>query len=194
LREEQATIAADPCPEVQNATMLIVTAAVIALGLLAAVSALLTVFFTTCVSYAESFDRADFSWKDYPLRRLLDPADFDHLRSRGVSETRIRKLRTERRKLFRLCLRSLARDFNTVEHMLKLVMLQSREDHPDLAGKLAALRIRFYRNLATAEGSLLLHACGCDRMPAIDLLQPLEMMQAQLRQLAPAAVAVGVSA
>jgi hypothetical protein len=36
---------------------------------------------------------------------------------------------------------------------------------------------------------LTLHACGMERMPAIDLLQPFEALQAQLRQLAVAGAA-----
>lgn len=36
----------------------------------------------------------DLCWRDYrPFDRLLDPADFEFLRSRGVSEVRVRKLR-----------------------------------------------------------------------------------------------------
>jgi len=164
--------------------MFILISAGVALFLTSAVVLLLRTFSTSLVSHAESFDEPDFSWRDYPVSRLLDPADFDFLRSRGIDEARIRKLRTERRKIFRLCLRSLAREFNQVQVTLKIAIMRSTEDRPGLATFLAKQKMVFYRNLLLVEGSLVLHACDFDRMPAVDLLLPLRTMQAQLRQLA----------
>ena len=54
---------------------------------------------------------------------------------------------------------------------------------PDLAAELTKQRITFYRNVLKVENWLVLNACGFERMPAMDLLQPLEIMQAQIRQL-----------
>ena len=72
---------------------------------------LLRTFFASCSSYAEASEPLNLSWRDYrPLDRLLDPADFEYLRQRGVSKVRIKKLRSERRKIYRLCLRSLAHE------------------------------------------------------------------------------------
>jgi len=145
---------------------------------------LLRTFFTTCISYAESFDRTDLSWRDYrPLQRLLDPADFEFLRRRGVAEAKIRKLRRERRQIYRLCLRSLAADFNSIQHRLSFFLVQATEDRPDLAAELARQKVRFYRNLFIAEAWLAVHACGVDRMPAVDLLRPFVVLQEQLEQL-----------
>src|SRR5579862_3180678 len=155
-----------------------------ALLLIAAVVLLLRTFATSRIPYMESFDGLDFSWRAYPFRRLLDPADFDFLRRRGIGEAQIKKLRSERRKIFRLCLRSLAREFSQVHVALAAAIVQSREDRPELATFLAKQRIVFCRNLLLVEGSLVLHACGFDRMPAVDhLLLPVKTMQAQLRQL-----------
>ena len=145
---------------------------------------------TSFISGIELSERADLSWKDYrPLHRLLDPADFDYLREKGVSEEKINKLRVERRKIYRLCLRSLARDFNRIHAALNLAVIQSSVDRSDLVAQLARQRVAFYRNLAVVEFRLALYACGFERMPAINLLQPMEILQAQLRQLAPAGVA-----
>src|SRR5262245_52248308 len=100
-------------------TVIVLTGALIALLLGTAAVLLLRTFFTTCMSYAESFDRADLSWRDYgPLNRLLDPADFEFLRRRGVDDAKIKKLRSERRQIYRLCLRSLAADFNQIQQAL----------------------------------------------------------------------------
>jgi hypothetical protein len=155
---------------------------------------LLRMFFTTCISYVESFDRGDLSWRDYrPLQRLLDPADFAFLRRRGVAETKIRRVRQERRAIYRLCLRSLAADFNKVQQRLSLMLLQSATDRPDLAAELARQKVNFYRNLLIAEACLTLHACGVDHIPAVDLLRPFITLQEQLQQLSPSQAVAGAA-
>jgi hypothetical protein len=171
-------------------SVVLLTGALAALLLGVATVLLLRTFFTTCISYAQSFDRADLSWRDYrPLQRLLDPADFDFLRRRGVAEGKIRKLRRERRQIYRLCLRSLAADFNQIQRALSLVLVHSQADRPDLAALLARQKVTFYRNLLLAEASLVLHACGIEKIPTVDLLRPFTAVQEQLRQLAPTVMA-----
>src|SRR6266496_3241909 len=106
--------------------LILVIAAFVAFVLICAIVLLLRTFFTTCISYAELHDRVDMSWKDYrPIQRLLAPADFEYLRDKGISEDKIKKLRKERRKIYRLCLRSLAKDFNNVHGALALVLAYS---------------------------------------------------------------------
>jgi hypothetical protein len=132
----------------------------------------------------------DLSWRDYrPLHRLLDPADFDYLRRRGISERRIQKLRAERRKIYRLCLRSLAQDFGRLHSILRLLLMDSRLDRPDLVAELARQQIIFRRNLLLAQFRLLLHCCGFRIVPCIDLVKPLEILQSQLQMLAVPAAA-----
>jgi hypothetical protein len=154
-----------------------------------AIVLLLRTFYVTRVSCAEGSGETDLSWRDYrPLHRLLDPADFDFLRRRGVSEARIRTLVAERRKIYRLCLRSLASDFNSVHRTMTLVLIQSKVDRPDLAAELANQRIAFYRSLVLVEFRLAVHRWGF-KLPTVDLLQPLEILQSQLRMLATAGAA-----
>jgi len=161
------------------------TAAAIVVGA-TIVLLILRICFATCLSYAETFDPVDLSWCDYrPLRRLLDPAEFEYLRARGINEAELKELRAKRRRIFRLCLRSLACNFNSVESAIKLVLVRSPIDRPDLIAELAKQKVMFYRSLLVAETWLVLHACGFDRMPDVELLQPLRSMQTQLRQLAP---------
>src|SRR5579872_2164307 len=153
---------------------------------------LLRTFFTSCISYAESLERPDLSWRDYrPIQRLLDPADFDYLRRKGIAETRIKKLVAERRRIYRTCLRSLARDFNQVHQTLTVCLVQSRADRPQLAAELAKQRLVFYRHLMIVEFRLSLHACGVSRMPSIDLVAPLRALQNQLHELTPAGASAG---
>jgi hypothetical protein len=112
----------------------------------------------------DSIDVEFFLARDLPCAFL-----FDECQSAVFSSDE--KLRTERRKIFRLCLRRLAHDRNRLHHALRIVLVQSPEDGLDLA--------------TLAEGWLTLHACGFDRILAIDLLQPLQTMQMHLRLLAP---------
>jgi hypothetical protein len=173
----------------------ILTGALVALLLGTATVLLLRTFFTTFISFVQSNARTDLSWRDYrPVQRLLDSADFEFLRSRGVAEVKIRRLRKERRAIYRLCLRSLAADFNTIQLALNLVLIQSQIDRPDLAAELARQKATFYRNLFVAEAGLVLHACGIDRIPAVDLVRPFTVLQDQLRHLAPSTALAGSAA
>jgi hypothetical protein len=166
------------------ATVLLIGAAVV-LALVLAVVALLRRL-VNCTP-TESSVPSDLSWKHYrPIERLLDPADFQYLRDRGISEAKIAKLRKERRKLYRMCLRSLAQDFTKLHNALKLVVVYSRSDRPDLVALLAQQRTTFYRNVMLVEIRLTLHAFGFERMPQLNLLEPLEVLQQQLQQLASA--------
>jgi hypothetical protein len=166
-------------------------AGLVVLALGTAAFLLLRTFFSGNHTLEDAAGVMDLCWRDYrPLDRLLDPADFEFLRSRGASEVKIRKLRAERRRIYRRCLRSLAHDFNQVHRSVNMVLIQSREDRPQLAAILATQKLTFYRNLVRAEFRLMLNACGLERMPVIDLLKPLEVLQTQLRQLAVAGAAV----
>jgi hypothetical protein len=150
---------------------------------------LLRTFYIPGISCAKTSEEMDLSWRDYrPLHRLLDPADFEFLRRRGIGEARIKKLIVERRGIYRLCLRSLASDFKAVHRTLNMVLIQSRVDRPDLAAELAKQRLTFYRNLMLVEFRLAVHRWGF-KMPSVDLLQPLEVLQTQLRMLAAAGAA-----
>lgn len=153
----------------------------------AAVVLLLRSFFNTRVSFAETMERAEVSWRDYrPMQRLLDPADFEYLRRKGIGAERIQKLKVQRRKLYRASLRNMAGDFNQVHQALSLLLIHSQGDRPELAAELARQRFVFYRNLLTAEFRLTLNACGIESMPAVDLFAPLAALQSQFQQLAAA--------
>src|SRR5215470_15964926 len=118
----------------QQMNTIIPIAGLVTLALGAAAFLLLRTFFGSNDSLNHTAGALDLCWRDYrPLDRLLDPADFEFLRSRGASEAKIKKLRSERRKIYRLCLRSLAYDFNAVHRTVNMVLVQSRVDRPELA-------------------------------------------------------------
>src|SRR5207237_908067 len=147
--------------------VILLSGALTTLFLGAAIVLLLRTFPTVCISYAETFDRADPSWRDYgPFQRLLAPEDFAYLRRRGVAEAKITQLQRARREIYRLCLRGLARDFNRVHLALNLVLVQAQADRRELAATLTRQRFDFYRNLFKAEARIALHSCGLDPFPA----------------------------
>jgi hypothetical protein len=169
---------------------LVLAAATIAMITAGLVIALMRTFYTECMPDTESVDTGQVSYRDYPFHRLLDPADFEFLRRRGASEKQVRKLRAERRRLFRLYLRSLARDFHQVHRAIKRILVQARVDRPDLAVTLARQQAAFYRNMLIAEVLLFAHACGWDNLPAMDLLEPLNTILAQFWEWSPSLVLV----
>src|ERR1035438_2761799 len=72
-----------------------------------------------------------------PMMHLLDGGDAEFLRSQpGFTPGMAAKLRIERCQVFRGYLRCLRTDFQRVCAALKLLMLHSRDDRPDLAGVL----------------------------------------------------------
>ena len=121
-----------------------------------------------------------------PLERLLDPTEFAYLRNRGLSKGRIKELRRQRLRLFRLYLRRLTLDFHAVHAALEVALVNSAEDRPDLARELGKQRLLFYRGLLSVECHLVLYAAGIHTAPSLDLIRPLERLHVQFCQLSPA--------
>ena len=105
---------------------------------------------------ADSPDR--FCLETYrPMERLFDEADFEFLASQPGYDPRIaRKLRTERRRIFRGYLRCLISDFNSLVRSAQLIALHSPEDNPELAGAIFRVRLAFFWNVAATETRLAL--------------------------------------
>ena len=69
-----------------------------------------------------------------PMMRLLDPEDFEFLRSQpGITSRQVARLRAQRCRIFRGYLRSLSADFGHVCMALKLLIAESQQDRADLA-------------------------------------------------------------
>ena len=171
----------------------LLTGLLVAFALGAGIVAILRTFSITITRYNNLTHDDTFSWKDYPLQRLLDQADADYLKRMGVSESRISELRAQRRKIYRLCLLSLSSDFHNLHRMLKVLIVHSQENRPDLTVLLAKQKIAFCRNMLKAEFFLFLHACGMNKVPRVDLLQPLRIIGTELQALTePRLAAAGV--
>jgi hypothetical protein len=132
------------------------------------------------------------SGKYRPMARLLHEDDFRYLSAQpGYSPQLGRRLRSQRRRIFRGYLRSLRRDFANISMALRTLILHSAEDRSDLAAALVRQRLLFAAGMLAVEGRLLLHAAGINTV-AVDvrgLVESLETMQAQMGQLLMPAVA-----
>src|SRR5258707_4988519 len=80
--------------------------------------------------------------KYQPMARLLQEDDFRYLSAQpGYSPRLGRRLRSQRRRIFRGYLRSLRRDFATLSMALRTLVLHSAEDRSDLAASLVRQRL-----------------------------------------------------
>lgn len=127
-----------------------------------------------------------------PMMRLLDGEDVAFLRSHpGFSPKMLTRLRIQRCQIFRGYLRCLGEDFGRVCSAMKLVMLQSRSDRPDLAGALLRHQLLFATGVLTVEFRLFLYRWGICSVDVSSLVKIFDLMSVELRTLVPAALPVG---
>ena len=127
-----------------------------------------------------------------PMMHLLDGGDAEFLRSQpGFTPGMAAKLRIERCQVFRGYLRCLRTDFQRVCAALKLLMLHSRDDRPDLAGVLVHQQLMFECGLVLVGFRLFLYRFGLCGVDVTDLVKIFDLMRLELRRLVPASAAVG---
>ena len=127
-----------------------------------------------------------------PMMHLLDGGDAEFLRSQpGFTPGMAAKLRIERCQVFRGYLRCLRTDFQRVCAALKLLMLHSRDDRPDLAGVLVHQQLMFECGLVLVGFRLFLYRFGLCGVDVTDLVKIFDVMRLELRRLVPAAAAMG---
>ena len=131
---------------------------------------------------------SNFSVARYkPMERLLSEDDFRFLAAQKGFEPKIaRKLRAERRKIFREYLRCLRRDFGRLEAAVRLFMVHATEDRPELAKALLRQRMAFTYGILAAECRLVMHTFGIGTVDIRKLVGSLDVMRAQVGQLAEA--------
>ena len=126
-----------------------------------------------------------------PMMRLLDSRDIEFLRSQaGFTSKMEAKLRAQRCKIFRGYLRCLDLDFQRVCMALKLVLVHSEQDRPDLSAVLVHHQIMFACGLLAARFRLLLYRWGICTVDVTALVQIFDVMRIELRTLVPAAMPV----
>ncbi len=113
-----------------------------------------------------------------PMDRLLSGEDERYLKAQGVSGRGLRQFRAQRRRTFRMYLNSLSTDFSRVTRAMKLALVGSQQENPELEKALLRAQATFVYALAMVEFRLALHALGA-RSIAMDmkpLIAALEQM------------------
>jgi len=127
-----------------------------------------------------------------PMMHLLDAGDVEFLRSQpGFTPAMAAKLRAERCQVFRGYLRCLRADFQRVCAALKLLMVHSRYDRPDLASVLIHQQVMFECGMVLVGFRLFLYRWGVCGVDVTDLVKIFDVMRLELRRLVPATAAVG---
>ncbi len=123
-----------------------------------------------------------------PMMRLLDTDDEAFLRSQpGFTPRMIRQLRCQRAQMFQGYLRCLSLDFNRICAAIKLLMLQSRRDRPELADALVRQQVLFASGMLLVNCRLLLYRFGFGGVDVSSLVGIFDVTRAELRTLVPVA-------
>lgn len=121
-----------------------------------------------------------------PMERLLSEADFRFLSGRaGIPKATIRRLRSDRRRVFRKYLGYLSLDFAAITKEIRAIMAESEVSRPDLARSLFRMQFLFALAVLAIEVRLCLHACGIYTVSisASRLTEGLASMRIELRQM-----------
>jgi len=121
-----------------------------------------------------------------PMLRLLDDRDVRALiRKPGIPQERIAQFRHERCRIFQKYLKRLRADFASVCLALKVVMLQSNVDRPDLAATLLRAQFRFALGMVSVQARLILFELGIGSVDVTGLFTLFDSMRLELRSLTP---------
>ena len=134
---------------------------------------------------------AEYSASRYrPMERLLREEEFRFLEDQpGYDRCIGLKFRQARRKVFRLYLRGMRRDFERLVQGLKVLVLTSPVDRHDLVQSVLVMQLSFYALLAAAHGQLLLHSLRIGTVDLSDLVRVLQNLEGKVRELMPAPAA-----
>jgi hypothetical protein len=124
----------------------------------------------------------NFSLDRYrPMQRLLSEMDYEFLATQaGYDRSIVKRLRSERRRIFRSYLGAISRDFERLHLIARTVVLYSAQDRPDLARDLVRLRFRFHAAIAQVYLRLALHGLGIGSVKVDSLLTVLDTVRSQL--------------
>jgi hypothetical protein len=125
------------------------------------------------------------------MLRLLDEADFQYLRTqKGFTPALEKRLRGQRVETFLGYLRMLEGDFTRVCLALKVMLVQSDFDRPDLASALLHRQLTFACGILLIHFRLLLFRRGLAAVDATSLVDLFDGMRLELKTLLPGTVAV----
>lgn len=128
---------------------------------------------------------SNFSLEKYrPMERLFAPEDYEFLAAQpGFTPALARKLRAERRRIFRRYLRCLSRDFDRFYKATKLLLLTAEQDRSELALALFRQRLSFRLALAGVHAQLALQTLGLGTVRVHGLVHALETVRQQMQTL-----------
>jgi hypothetical protein len=119
-----------------------------------------------------------------PMERLLDAGEYQRLEAHPALTPKMRKrIRSRRVRLFREYLDCLSLDYRRACKAVKMLMVQSAQDRPDLAALLVRQRFTFSLRLVMAETSLTLHGLGVGSVDTAKLVAALDSMRLELNSL-----------
>ncbi len=126
-----------------------------------------------------------------PMMRLLDPREIEFLCSQaGFTSKMESRVRAQRCQIYRGYLQCLNMDFQRVCTALKLVLVQSEQDRPDLSSILLHNQILFATGLLAVHFRLILYGWGICTVEADGLMRIFDGMAFELRHLVPTAAPV----
>jgi ribosomal protein L30/L7E len=166
---------------------LIVLFTVFAVGLIAGLVLILrkAAFPKTCLPITATWIEEISVERYRPMMRVLDPADFEFVSAQpGTDRNAVRRLRRLRIRIFRRYLRDLNTDFACVCMAIKLILLQSSIDRPDLTSTLIRSQIAFGTEMVAIQARLVLYALGLRRVETKVLLNLFDAMRLELRSVA----------
>lgn len=108
-----------------------------------------------------------------PMLRLLEGSDFELLSEAGDPKL-MRKIRSQRRIIFRAYLRGLRRDHSMLCDQIRRVMVSADSDRKDLASALFRTEMAFTFLMTVIEFRLVLHAFGFGSVAAAALVDSFE--------------------
>jgi hypothetical protein len=122
-----------------------------------------------------------------PMLRILDECDMQFLKSQpGFNSRMVSRLRTQRSHIFRGYLKCLDADFQRTCSALKVLMMQSHHDRPDLASTLVMAQFNFACGVVVVHLRLALYRLGLATVDVRGLMQQFDGMRGELRTLVPA--------
>jgi hypothetical protein len=122
-----------------------------------------------------------------PMWRLLGQEDLRFLRTQpGFTSQMANTFRIQRCQVFREYLRQLDSDFKCICMALKVVIVQSKHDRPDLASVLVRNQMTFAYGIMMVQFQLMCYRYGIGTVNVTGLLKLFDRMRLELRTLVPA--------
>ena len=119
-----------------------------------------------------------------PMLRLLDGGDFDLLNDAGDPKL-LRRMRSQRREIFRGYLRSLRRDHSLLCACVRELIVNAETDQRELVTRLFNLELAFNSYMFAIKAQLLLHSLGFGSVRVSSLIESFEQVRQQAELLAP---------